>query len=72
MLWTKLLYFITFSDLDLAYINLNHIFHTSSHDNDRMGFNPSINDDLKVQIHIFIFLSEIRPLCVTMTLAAGI
>jgi hypothetical protein len=34
MLWTKSLYFIILSDLDLAYINLNYMFHTCSNDND--------------------------------------
>jgi hypothetical protein len=71
MLWTKSLYFITFKDLDLAYNNLNYTFHNHSHDNDHLCFNPSINDDLMVQIHIFIFSSELWPLCVTLTLATG-
>jgi hypothetical protein len=46
---------------DLAYITLNYTFHTSSHDNDHLCFNPSKNDDLMVWIHIFIFLSELWP-----------
>jgi hypothetical protein len=29
---------VIFSDLDLAYINLNHMFNTTSHDNDHLCF----------------------------------
>jgi hypothetical protein len=54
MLWTQSPYFIIFSDLYLSYINLNNMVYTRSHDNDHLCFNPSINDDLMVRIHIFI------------------
>jgi hypothetical protein len=43
--------------------NLNYMFHTSSHDNYHLCFNPWINDDLMVLIDIYIFLSELWPLC---------
>jgi hypothetical protein len=69
MLWTKCLYVIIFSDLDLAYINLNYMFHTSCHDNEHLCFNSPINDDSMVRINIFIFLS-VLCLYVTLTLAA--
>jgi hypothetical protein len=55
MLWTKSLYSIIFSDLDLAYINLNYMFHTSNHENDHLCFYSSITDDKMVPIHIFIW-----------------
>jgi hypothetical protein len=48
MLKTQSLYCIMRSDLDLPYINLNYTFHTRSHDNDHLCFNPSIHDELMV------------------------
>jgi hypothetical protein len=69
--WTKSLYFIVFSDLNLAYIKLNYMFHTRSHDNDHFCFNLTLNDVKMVRLHIFMFSSENWPLCVTLPLAAG-
>jgi hypothetical protein len=68
MFWTKLPCFIIFSNLDLAYINLNYMFRTSSHDNDHLCFNPSINDGLNTYL---IFLLELLLLCMTFTLTTG-
>jgi hypothetical protein len=47
------------------------MFHTHSYDNDHLCFNPSINHNKTVRIHIFIFLCENWPLYVTLTLAIG-
>jgi hypothetical protein len=63
MLLTKYLYLIILNDLDIVYNNLNFMFNTQSHDNYHLCFNPSI--------HIFIFLSELWHLCVTLTLPQG-
>jgi hypothetical protein len=71
MLWPKSLCLIILSDIDLACIfNFIFMFHTRSHKNDHLCFNLFINDDLMAHIHIFIFLSELLPLCVTLTFDA--
>jgi hypothetical protein len=45
MFWTKPLYLIIFSDLDIAYIKLNNMFHTRSYANDHLCFIPLLSDD---------------------------
>jgi hypothetical protein len=53
----KILIFIIFSDLDLAYIDLSYMCCSRNHDTDYLSYIPSIKNEYIVPIHIIIFSS---------------
>jgi hypothetical protein len=62
---TNAWYFIIFSDLDLAYIDLNYMCHSQNPDNGHLNYKKS--QQMMVPIHIFIILFEPWLLCMTLT-----